>query len=67
MLSALRAGWYFDRREGNKKSAARKGQAALLLKLALDFELCGGEVVGTSESEQKQTLANYGKLRANPY
>ena len=38
------------------KSAARRGRAALLLKLALDFALCGGEGVRTSESEQEQTV-----------
>ena len=49
MLYALRAGWYLDRREGNKKSAARKGQAALLLKLALDAPLARKVVERTSE------------------
>lgn len=49
MLYALRAGWYPDRREGNKKSAARKDQAALLLKLALEAPLSGKVVERTSE------------------
>jgi hypothetical protein len=49
MLYALRVGWYLDRREGNKKSAARKGQAALLLKLALDAPLSEKGVERTSE------------------
>ena len=49
MLYALRAGWYLDRREGNKKSAARKGQAALLLKLALDAPLSRKVVERTLE------------------
>ena len=43
------------------KSAARRDRAALLLKLALDFALCGGDGVRTSESDQEQTLRNYGQ------
>ena len=41
------------------KSAVRRGQAALLLKFALDVPLYGEEGVRTSESEQELTLRNY--------
>jgi len=43
----------------NKKSAARRSRATLLLKLAPDVPLCGGDGVRTLESEQEQTLGNY--------
>src|SRR5919109_1010216 len=39
MLHALKGEWSLDRRGRNKKSAARRGQVALLLKLALDAPL----------------------------
>jgi len=48
MLLAVYRGWFSDRREGNK-SAARRGQAALLLELALNAPLCRRVVEQTSE------------------
>ena len=44
-----------------KKSAAGLLPAALLLKLALDVQLCRGDGVRMPESEQEQTLRNYGQ------
>jgi hypothetical protein len=49
MLHAEQQGWFPDRREGHKKSAARRGQAALLPELALNAPLYRKLVERTSE------------------
>ena len=57
MLHAVEEGWYRDRRDGHKKSAARRGRAALLLELALNTPLCRK---GVERMSERSTDAKYG-------